>query len=137
MKFRYVTEKLNQNGSKEVASVDFPQSELLIGRGGNSHLILSHRSVSLVHAKVTWIGERLFVEDQNSLAGIRVNGKRSPRSELSSGDTLQVGDLKLLFSSVSKDEVVISREIDLSAQVSEEEVVNRQLTSLSIKSYLP
>ncbi len=137
MKFRYVTEKLNQNGSTESAAAEFQQSDLLVGRGGSSHLILSHRSVSLVHAKISRQNDRLVVEDQGSLAGIRVNGKRLARSDLVVGDTLQIGDVKLSVTASTPDEVTLTQQVVVLAQVSEEQIIARQRSALALKSYFP
>jgi hypothetical protein len=91
----------------------------------------------LVHAKLTRQGERLLVEDQGSLAGIRVNGKRLARSELSVGDVLQIGDVKLAVTALALEEVTLTQQVVVSAQVSEEEIVARQRSALALKSYFP
>lgn len=137
MKVRYVVEKLNQNGSTESTSSELSMPEVLIGRGGNSAITLTGRTVSLEHAKLLSKDGRLLIEDCNSLTGIRVNGKRVMRSELESGDTFQVGTTKFTVKSYHNDEVELIRAAETEVVIAEEEVVAQQLKALSLKSYLP
>ncbi len=137
MKFWHVTEKLNQNGSSESASTEYNQDEILIGRGGDSHLILGSQSVSLVHAKLRFVVGKLIVEDQNSIAGVRVNGRRVTLTDLSAGDKIQIGDVHLVVKSISPDEVVLTQKVDVAPPIDREEVVAKQLDALRIGRYLP
>ena len=137
MKVRYVVEKLNQNGSTESTTSELSGSEILIGRGGNSAITLTGRTVSLEHAKLLFKEGRLLIEDCNSLTGIRVNGKRVMRSELESGDSFQVGSTKFKLVGIQGDELELVRLAEVEVAVAEEEIVAQQLRALSLRRYIP
>lgn len=66
-------------------------AEYRIGRSPESSIHLDHPTVSRVHARAWWDGERCFIEDLNSTHGIRVNGKPVEHAPLHNGDVVQMG----------------------------------------------
>jgi ABC transport system ATP-binding/permease protein len=71
---------------------------IIVGRAEEAGLILKHAEVSRRHCRITYQGERWFVEDLNSRCGTAVNGNRiSGRTALNSGDEIQIGPVILAF----------------------------------------
>lgn len=136
MIFRYVQEKVNQNGSTERLVTDFAQSELTFGRGGDSHVIFASQRVSMVHAKMNYESGALVVTDQGSLAGVRVNGRRVARANVKSGDVIQLGDINIKVD-IRGDVVELVATIPPPQTDSEVERVSGQLERLRIEHYLP
>ena len=73
--------------------------ETLIGRIDSNHLVIDHKSVSRVHAKVTAEGASFFIEDLGSRAGTLVNSNRVSKVELRTEDEITLGDVLLKFTS--------------------------------------
>jgi DnaJ-class molecular chaperone len=136
MKLLFVHEKVNANGSIERLSAPFDQEEVLIGRGGSSHLIVSGARVSLVHAKISHEAGRFSISDLNSLSGVRVNNARVGHAILSDGDVIQLGDLSFLAEIVGDLITLTLRSID-EERVSDAERIARKARKLVIDSYLP
>lgn len=64
----------------------------VIGRQPGLELTLDSAAVSRRHARVTWDGERVFVEDLGSSNGTLINETRIPgRTELRLGDSMRIG----------------------------------------------
>jgi pSer/pThr/pTyr-binding forkhead associated (FHA) protein len=95
MVFRYIHEKVNQNGSRERLVTEFEQSEIVFGRGGDSHILLMSQRGSVHHARFEWLGSELIVSDLNSLTGVRVNTKRVSRAQVVSGDVVSIAELEI------------------------------------------
>jgi pSer/pThr/pTyr-binding forkhead associated (FHA) protein len=71
---------------------------LLIGRNEDNDVVLESPRVSRYHARVIWTGAEYRVEDLGSKNGTWLNGSRiETASHLKDGDTLQVGDVILVF----------------------------------------
>lgn len=68
-----------------------------VGRHPQSDIFLNDITVSRRHAEVRLEGTDYMVTDLGSLNGTYVNRERVDRSELSSGDELQIGKFRLLF----------------------------------------
>ena len=68
-----------------------------LGRSDKCRLVVAHGTVSRYHAELgrTETG-RLEVRDLGSLNGTWVNGWRVERAALRPGDTLHVGDVRLV-----------------------------------------
>jgi hypothetical protein len=76
---------------------------LVVGRANECDVQVLHSSVSKQHAKLSWEGDELFVEDQSSTNGTWVNSKRLEAGEATvvrPDDTLRFGqgDAFLLMS---------------------------------------
>ncbi len=68
---------------------------LLIGRGDACGLRLTDNSVSRVHCRLTYSGNRLVIEDAGSRWGTLVNGASVETLELNPGDRITIGDTEL------------------------------------------
>jgi hypothetical protein len=104
----------------------------LLGRSPDCDLRLRDRSVSRRHARVEYEDGRWYLVDLGSRNGLRVEGKRVERTELSDFCEVVLGELPLRFRSESQpqslpataalreaaeveDEIVLEEEIDLGA----------------------
>ncbi|HEV3002688.1 MAG TPA: DUF1707 and FHA domain-containing protein [Solirubrobacteraceae bacterium] len=67
-----------------------------IGRSDACRLVIAHGTVSRRHAMLSRTPEGLEVRDLGSLNGTYVNGWRVDRALLRPGDTLSLGDVRLL-----------------------------------------
>lgn len=68
-----------------------------IGRSPANDIFLDDVTVSREHAVVYSDGTSVRLEDRDSLNGTFVNHERVERTELSSGDEIQIGKYKLVF----------------------------------------
>jgi serine/threonine protein kinase len=68
---------------------------LVIGRGEDCDLQLNDPSVSRVHARITLLDGRVYLEDAGSRWGTLVNGIPTDSRELSPGDRVEIGDTQL------------------------------------------
>jgi pSer/pThr/pTyr-binding forkhead associated (FHA) protein len=67
--------------------------ELVVGRGGDSDVVLADPTVSRRHASVSAEGETAVVEDLGSSNGTFVNGDRVvDPSRAAEGDEIRIGD---------------------------------------------
>lgn len=74
------------------------QTTVRIGRHKDNELTLSNTSVSNHHAELHRRRDGQFViVDLDSLNGIRVNGEQIKTSFLLNGDSIEIGEVKLLF----------------------------------------
>src|SRR2546430_6646499 len=71
-----------------------------IGRDPGNDLTIEHDSISTFHCRLEVGGERVVIEDLNSTNGTFVNERAVRSSELRSGDTLQLGSIRMLFEDV-------------------------------------
>lgn len=137
--FRYVQERLSRNGSPERLTQEFPLSEIVIGRGGKSNIILTSREVALEHVVLKSEGGKHSLEDLKSLSGVRVNGKRVQVASLSAGDTIQLADVEFHVEISGEDLSLvhkISSEPIKSASQRAQQVADT-LQRLQIDTYLP
>jgi predicted component of type VI protein secretion system len=71
--------------------------QAVIGRMAACEVTLDDPSVSRRHARLSRSGSRWWVEDLGSTNGLRVNGGRVDSIELSDGDRLELGSVRLAF----------------------------------------
>jgi hypothetical protein len=136
MIFRYTQEVHTPNGSTERRTTDFQQSELIFGRGGESHVILSSTRVGTVHAKFSWDGNALIVSDLGSVSGTRVNGSRVARCALKNGDRIDIGDVEITVL-ITPNGVELVNSISPSTPAAEEKTTAQAVAELRIDAYLP
>jgi signal transduction histidine kinase len=74
-----------------------------IGRARHNDLSLIEPSISKVHAHLEYTDGRFYIEDRGSLHGVYVNAVKTQRAELFSDALVQLGNVTLRFSPVSKD----------------------------------
>lgn len=135
MKFTFIQQTRNASGSVEQLTTDYAQNELIVGRGGASHVVLSNRRLSLAHARFSVEDSKLFVSDLDSLAGVRVNRKVVTRSELVSGDVVLLGDLAISVH-ISSEGVRLTCAEEGVAQ-EQADVIRGQVEKLQIGRYVP
>lgn len=86
--------------------------EAVIGRELEAQVRLDDGSVSRRHARIYRSDARFFVEDLGSTNGTFVGGHKVERSELSSGDRIQVGPkLTLRFAMIDEAEELLQRQL--------------------------
>ena len=71
---------------------------MVIGRGRGADVVIAEPTISRAHAAIGYDGEGFFMQDLGSTNGTRVNGDRQARVNLSDGDELQLGKLRLRVS---------------------------------------
>lgn len=96
MKLHITIEHIRANGQSETITQEYDQESVIIGRGGKSDVRWSSASLSAEHARFFRREDALFVEDLNSLSGIRVNGRLVQRRELREDDTIVIGDVQFV-----------------------------------------
>ena len=74
------------------------RTEMKIGRTDDNDIVIDHRSLSRTHAKVVReeTGEWRII-DMQSANGMTVNGESYAQASLNSGDTIELGHVKLRF----------------------------------------
>ncbi len=72
---------------------------MVIGRTPENDIVVNHKSISRHHAKIVRDGERYVVVDLESANGVRVNGAQFDRVDLNPGDVIELGHVRLRFSS--------------------------------------
>lgn len=73
------------------------EDKTTIGRHPDSDIFLDDVTVSRRHAEVVHAGGRFTVADAGSLNGTYLNRERIEKSEMHSGDELQIGKFRLVF----------------------------------------
>lgn len=79
---------------------EFPldKATMIVGRGEEVDVRVNHSSVSRQHCELrTADHEHFEVYDSGSANGIRVNGQEVKKALLTSGDTLELGDVQLKY----------------------------------------
>jgi general secretion pathway protein A len=69
----------------------------IIGRTADNELQIPSKFVSRHHAQIVTARDRCVLEDLNSTNGIFVNGKRVKHHALADGDSIQIGEHKLIY----------------------------------------
>jgi len=73
------------------------QDQIVIGRDPGCDLVLRGTGASRRHVLIQWTGSGWMLLDQGSANGTIVQGQRITTHNLRSGDTLQLGDSRLVF----------------------------------------
>lgn len=132
--FRVIFENPRGSDSVERLVREFSLDEVVLGRGGESQIVLQGRRIAPVHARLFWEGESLVIVDCGSPAGARVNGRRIARAILDDGDLLVLGDVTIRLE-------ISGREVSLFCEIAEEvdlqEKATQMLRELQIEAFLP
>ena len=73
------------------------KGRIIIGRTG-ADLVLDEEGVSRKHASVeAWSRDQMYIRDLASTNGTFLNGSRVTQTRIKSGDSIQVGKVKLVF----------------------------------------
>jgi len=94
--------------------VAFPilKERTVIGRDSLCDIFLSHSSVSREHGRIIRNKNRLWIEDNNSLNGTFVNGKKvSSRTKVKEGDDILFGNVETRLDSVPSCRSTITKTI--------------------------
>jgi pSer/pThr/pTyr-binding forkhead associated (FHA) protein len=93
-------------GEQMVRAESFSQPIVRVGRMRTSHLLLDDKSVSRTHAaiEVTADGQVLLM-DLDSSSGTAVNGVRTKKAFLRSGDQVSFGDARVIINFREVDEI--------------------------------
>ncbi len=76
--------------------IPIPEGELSVGRSSSNGLVLSHSSISRLHATISRSGSRFYLRDAGSHNGTLVNKRRvQGKVELKSGDEISMGKVTL------------------------------------------
>jgi hypothetical protein len=71
---------------------------VVVGRADDCDLVMSHPSVSGHHARLSWSGGRIVIEDLHSTNGVLVDGCRVHHAVVRPGDDVRLGDAPLPWS---------------------------------------
>ncbi|MBI5653156.1 MAG: FHA domain-containing protein [Chloroflexi bacterium] len=77
--------------------VPFTQDALTIGRGETNDVALDDRKASRQHARIERRGDDFVLRDQGSTNGTFIGAMRVTEHTLRDGDTLRVGDARIVF----------------------------------------
>lgn len=101
---------MTEYGKLTLADPNSPEQEFFfskpvvtLGRSTTNDIVLSQTKVSRSHAQIECGPDGCFVVDLGSANGTLVNGKRTPRAQIFSGDTIQIGASILRFSAQTQD----------------------------------
>lgn len=85
--------------SRHMAGAEFvlDRPSLVIGRTPENDIVLDHKSISRHHAKLIREGSQHVLVDLESANGVRVDGMDRDRAILRSGDTIELGQMRLRF----------------------------------------
>lgn len=78
------------SGSEYLLAPD-PEGYLLIGRGMDCHVRISHKSVAEYHALIAWSDGRFYLVDQKSGRETLLNGVAVENEWLVDGDSIEIG----------------------------------------------
>ena len=92
-----------------IKRVDIKQTHLVIGRHPRCDIVLTDRTISAQHAKITLVHEDCYLEDLASTNGTYVNQHLIDRHLLDEGDTINLGKYSLLFHSSQSVENQVKR----------------------------
>ncbi|MGH9743750.1 MAG: adenylate/guanylate cyclase domain-containing protein [Candidatus Acidiferrum sp.] len=81
-------------------------STIHIGRATSNEITLPHSSISRSHALLENQHSAWVITDHHSANGVLVNGVRTQRADLKSGDVISLGDIKLRFEDMTTGAVV-------------------------------
>lgn len=88
------------------------KSAYLIGRADDNDIIISEPSVSRQHARLGYSDDMWIMSDLNSMNGLRCNGIVQQRCLLSDGSLVVVGNVPVLFTAVSGEQVQREQQYD-------------------------
>jgi FHA domain-containing protein len=77
--------------------IKLDKSRLTIGRKPDNDIVLDDQSASGHHVRIIQIQSVFFIEDAGSSNGTFVNGKKTDRKQLISGDQITIGQHTLLY----------------------------------------
>ncbi len=92
---------------------DLSKSEMIIGRGEECDIIIDHRSVSTLHAKIVRDAEGSYqIIDLDSKNGVKISGEEYQSIRLKRGDTVEMGHVRLRFVEPGENYVFTPQPVD-------------------------
>lgn len=79
-------------GDQQQRSIDLPNRTLIVGRGHEADIAITHGGVSKRHARIAFSEDHMVVEDLGSTNGTHLNGSPITYSVVQVGDILQFGN---------------------------------------------
>ena len=79
------------------STYDMTKPTITIGRDASNDLVFNHSSISRQHAIITYDGYGFYIIDTNSTNHVIVNGQVQTQTVLHSADTIQLGQVKIIF----------------------------------------
>jgi predicted component of type VI protein secretion system len=73
--------------------IHLPESGGVVGRDPRNHVVITHESVSSLHAMLRVENGALYVRDQQSTNGTRLNGLDIQDAQVQDGDELEIGNV--------------------------------------------
>ena len=92
------------HGELEKNQYEIYEDRFLIGRGRDVNLQIKDERVSRNHAVIRYYENKWFIQDWQSLNGIRVNGNKVKAIQLHSGDEIEIAEWSFRFVDVRRDE---------------------------------
>lgn len=71
--------------------------EVIVGRSRQAHIMVDSQLISRRHMSLTRSGQQFVATDLDSVNGVFLNGIKAHSAVLHDGDTLQIGDVVLVF----------------------------------------
>lgn len=96
-KAKQIRKFTQQNTGEDARVLRFQKTRLVIGSVVSADIRLGGSNIAPIHAIIEFDGDRGTIFDLDSDSGISVNGHKVVISELSAGDTLQIGSFSLLY----------------------------------------
>ena len=88
--------QIDEPGAPETRELRIDKDVIKIGRLASSHVLLGDPAVSRIHAVIeVESAGRIIIVDLGSPGGTRLNGAPITKSELSSGDLIEVGETRI------------------------------------------
>jgi signal transduction histidine kinase/pSer/pThr/pTyr-binding forkhead associated (FHA) protein len=103
-------------GNDQGVKIELEGEALRIGREASNSIQLHDQEVSRHHAELKRDGRIFTLVDLSSSNGTFVNGQRITRTELASGDQVQMGSTLMLFTGVTDESANLSGKIDIVPQ---------------------
>ncbi|RME04613.1 MAG: diguanylate cyclase [Planctomycetota bacterium] len=85
------------NEGNHIRTEEFSQTTITIGRDPSNILRLSSKEVSRFHCQIQKVEDGYLITDLNSRNGTLVNGALVKGTYLQNGDSIQLGDVRLIF----------------------------------------
>lgn len=135
MALRLTRSTLSKKGTSEVSTSVIEKESVIIGRGGESDILLEGSAISLQHAKISQAQDSYVIEDLDSLSGLKINDKLVRRHVLKKGDVVKLGDYS--FSVISSTRLLELTEAPRTAKVSAEDALQRDIDKLNFRAAFP
>jgi len=87
-----------------------------LGRALDNDIVLEDKSSSRYHALISISENQVRLEDLKSRNGVKVNGRRTQRTDLKENDVIEIGDLKGIFFTKNRSQNSQVNRVDLAKE---------------------